>query len=104
MIETADRSALFERLSPAGGVRIGGIDLSLALSSETVATIRAAILTYQIVVFPRQSLTREQQFAFAANLGTVEAHGGERGDTKRRDVAHVLSNLDADSNPTIRLS
>ena len=104
MVETADRSALFEPLSPAGGVRIAGIDLSLALSPETVATIRAAILAHHIVVFPRQSLTREQQFAFAANLGTVEAHGGERGETKRRDVAHVLSNLDADGNPTIRLS
>jgi taurine dioxygenase len=103
-METADRSLLFERLSPAGGIRIAGLDLSLPQPSETAERIRAAILAHHIVVFPRQSLTREQQFAFACNFGEVEAHGGDHGETKRRDVAHVLSNLDADGNPTIRMS
>ena len=95
--------AAIERLSPAGGLT-AGLDLSRPLSSGLVGTIRAAILAHHIVVFPGQSLTREQQFAFAANFGAVEAHGGERGETKRRDVAHVISNLDADGNPTIRIS
>ena len=49
-------------------------------------------------------MTREQQFAFASNFGEVEAHGGDHGKTKRRDVAHVLSNLDPGGNPTIRMS
>src|SRR5690349_11622318 len=103
-MEAADGFPSLERLSPAGGVRIAGIDLSLPLSSEIVGTIRAAILAHHIVVFPRQSLTRERQFAFAANFGEVEAHGGDRGETKRREVAHVLSNLDAAGTPIIRTS
>jgi alpha-ketoglutarate-dependent taurine dioxygenase len=100
----AGESPFFEPLSPAGGVRLTGIDLSLPLSTDSVETIRAAILAHHIVVFPGQPLTREQQFAFAANFGVVEAHGSERGEKKRRDVAHVMSNLDAGGNPTIRVS
>ena len=69
---------LSNRLSPAGGLEIAALDLSRPLSSDLVGTIRAAILAHHIVVFPRQSLTRERQFAFAANFGAVEAHGGER--------------------------
>ena len=83
---------------------IAGLDLSRPLSSDLVGTIRAAILAHHIVVFPDQSLTREQQFAFAGTFGAVEAHGGDRGEKKRRDVAHVMSNLDVSGNPAIRMS
>jgi alpha-ketoglutarate-dependent 2,4-dichlorophenoxyacetate dioxygenase len=99
-----DGSSCFERLWPATGVRIARLDLSPPFALAIVDTIRAAILTHHVVVFPDQSLTREQQAAFAANFGRVEAHGGERGEKKRVDVAHVLSNVDADGAPTIRLS
>ena len=37
---------------------------------------RAALLEHHVVVFPGQTLTREQQYAFTAQLGEVEAHGG----------------------------
>src|SRR5207244_5446287 len=57
-----------------------------------------------IVVFPDQSLSREQQFLFAANFGEVEVHGAHRGEAKRYGVAHVLSNLDANGNPSFRFS
>jgi len=89
-------------LSPAAG--LAGLDLSRPQSSDLVGTIRAAILAHHIVVFPDQSLTREQQFAFAGTFGAVEAHGGEHGEKKRRDVAHVMSNLDVSGNPAIRIS
>jgi alpha-ketoglutarate-dependent taurine dioxygenase len=100
----ADGSPFLDLLSSAGGIRIAPLDLSRPLSPDIIETIRAAVLAHQIVVFPRQSLTREQQFAFAANFGEVEAHGGEHGGRKRRDVAHVISNLDADGNPVVRIS
>ena len=95
---------LSNRLSPAGGLEIAALDLSRPLSSDLVGTIRTAILAHHIVVFPRQSLTRERQFEFAANFGAVEAHGGERREAKRRRVAHVMSNFDTAGNPTIRIS
>jgi len=92
------------RLSPAGGVRIAGIDLSLPLSPSDSDAIVAAFLAHHVVVFPAQSVTREQQFLFAANFGEVEVHGAHRGETKRYGVAHVMSNLGADGKPTFRIS
>ncbi|MGE3944908.1 MAG: TauD/TfdA dioxygenase family protein [Alphaproteobacteria bacterium] len=80
---------LGERLSPAGGISIAGIDLTRPLPPEARDTIIAAILEHHIAIFPGQSLSREQQFAFAANFGEVERHGTG----KRHGVAHVMSNL-----------
>src|SRR5260370_21463662 len=93
-------------LSSAAGVRFTGVDLSTPLSPETRDAIGAAFLAHHVVVFPEQSLTREQQFAFAANFGEVETHGSHRpgAESKRYEVAHVMSNLGADGNPTARLS
>ena len=93
-----------QRLSPAGGVRLTGIDLAQPLSSEAKDVIDVAFLAHHVVVFPGQALTREQQFAFAANFGEVEVHGAHRGESKRYAVAHVMSNLSTDGRPTIRHS
>jgi alpha-ketoglutarate-dependent 2,4-dichlorophenoxyacetate dioxygenase len=97
-----ERLPCARRLSPAS--RIEGIDLARPLSPELKQAILAAFLTHHVVVFPGQSLTREQQFAFAANFGEVEAHGAHRGENKRYGVAHVMSNLGADGKPTLRVS
>jgi taurine dioxygenase len=91
-------------LSPSGGVQLTGIDLARPLSPDDKAAIGAAFIAHHIVVFPQQALTREQQFAFAANFGEVEAHGAHRPGSKRYGVAHVLSNLDDNGRPTFRLS
>jgi len=99
-----ERCTSSQRLSPAGGVRIGGIDLAQPLSPTVKDTIVEAFLAHHIVVFPKQLLGREQQFAFAANFGEVEVHGAHRGESKRYDVAHVMSNLDIDGNPVVRIS
>ena len=98
------RFSALQRLSPAGGVRITGVDLSRPLSPQVKNGIVEAFLAHHVVVFPEQSLTREQQFAFAANFGEVEVHGAHRGEAKRYGVAHVMSNLDPDGKPTIRIS
>jgi alpha-ketoglutarate-dependent taurine dioxygenase len=102
------RSCALRRLSPAGGVRLDAFELSLPLTPATKGAIAAAFLAHHVVVFPDQSLTREQQFAFAANFGEVEAHGahrpGDQAGGKRYAVAHVMSNLGADGNPTVGYS
>jgi taurine dioxygenase len=100
----SDRIASGPRLSPAGGTELTGFDLSAPLSPAGRAHILDAFAAHHIVVFSQQSLSRAQQFAFAANFGEVEAHGAHRGETKRQDVAHVLSNLDASGQPVIRYS
>jgi alpha-ketoglutarate-dependent taurine dioxygenase len=97
-------AAASARLSPAGCVAITGVNLPQPLSPEQRDAIVAALLAHHVVVFPDQSLTREQQFAFAANFGEVEVHGAHRGELKRYGVAHVMSNLDADGKPAFRIS
>ena len=101
---SGERYTSSQRLSPAGGVRINGVDLAQPLSPAVKDAIVAAFLAHHIVVFPKQLLSRERQFAFAANFGEVEVHGAHRGESKRYDVAHVMSNLDIDGNPVVRIS
>jgi alpha-ketoglutarate-dependent taurine dioxygenase len=93
-----------QRLSAAAGARLDGIDLSRPLSSDLKSAIFDAFLEHHVLVFPEQSLTREQQFAFAANFGDVEHHGAHRGENKRYAVAHVMSNLGSDGKPILRTS
>jgi alpha-ketoglutarate-dependent taurine dioxygenase len=90
-------------LSLAGGAKITGVDLSRPLGDEARHRIRAALLQHQFLVFPGQTLTREQQYRFTAGFGEVEHHGGGR-PGKRQDVAHVTANLDADGNPSDRFA
>lgn len=101
---TRSSLAVGERLSPAGGVEIVGIDLARPLTRAAKAVIDAAFLAHHVAVFPEQALSREAQFAFAAHFGEVEVHGAHRGEAKRYGVAHVLSNLDEHGRPTLRLS
>lgn len=98
-----DRRVIGERLSDAGGARIAGIDLSRPLTEATRARIYAALLEHQFLVFPDQTLTREAQYAFTAQFGEVEQHGGGR-PGKRQDIAHVTANLDANGNPSDRFA
>jgi alpha-ketoglutarate-dependent taurine dioxygenase len=90
------------RLSPAGGVAIDGVDLSQPLTRAEVNLIRTAFLHHHVVVFRGQALSREQQFAFAANFGEVEHGAVHKDKAKRYGVAHVISNLDGDGKPVDR--
>lgn len=91
-------------LSAAGGTTIAGIDLSQPLAPDVRRQIRTALLDHHVLVFPDQRLTREQQFAFAAEFGEVERHRPRCAEEKRHGVAHVISNLDANGNPVARTS
>ena len=91
-------------LSPAGGVAIDGVDLSRPLPRATKDLIQAASLAHHIVVFHDQSLSREQQFQFAAAFGDVERSAAASSQTKRHGVAHILSNIDQDGRPVDRSS
>jgi alpha-ketoglutarate-dependent taurine dioxygenase len=91
-------------LGPACGVAISGADLAQPLTPEFKKAVVSALLAHRVVVFPGQHLTREQQFAFTAEFGEVEAHRSKTGEFKRQGVAHVMSNLDAQGNPVARFS
>jgi alpha-ketoglutarate-dependent taurine dioxygenase len=92
------------RLSPAGGVAIAGLDLAQPLAPAARERVYAALCAHHVVVFPGQALSREQQYAFTAQFGEVERHGGHRPGPKRREVAHVTANLDEDGQPSDRFA
>ena len=89
-------------LSAAGGVTISEIDLAQPLPPAPKLRILEAFRDHHVVVFPGQALTREQQYAFARNFGEVEPSG--QPGSKRREVAHLITNLDKDGNPVDRSS
>ena len=62
---TTKTPSIGPRLSPAGGVVIGGIDLSQPITQNEIALILDAFREHHIVVFREQVLSREQQFAFS---------------------------------------
>jgi len=88
--------------SAAAGVTIAGIDLARPLSPQLKDLVRRAFLEHHVVVFPDQALTREQQYALAANFGEVEPHIGRASQNKRHAIAHVISNLDGNGRPADR--
>src|SRR5262249_39573974 len=94
--------AVGSRLSAAGGGTFTGIDLAQPLQPASKAQILQAFRDHHVVVFPGQALTREQQYAFARNFGEVEPSG--QPGSKRREVAHLITNLDKDGNPVDRSS
>ncbi len=94
--------AVGPRLSAAGGVAISGIDLAQPLPPVPKEQILQALRDHHVVIFPGQALTREQQYAFARSFGEVEPSG--QPGSKRREVAHVISNLDKDGKPIDRSS
>jgi len=62
-------------LSPTIGAEIWDIDLSKPLAPPVVAAVREALNTHHVIFFRDQSLTPEQQAAFARQFGVVtEAH------------------------------
>jgi alpha-ketoglutarate-dependent taurine dioxygenase len=89
-------------LSAAGGVSITGIDLAEPLLPAPRDGILEAFRDHHVVVFPGQTLSREQQYDFARNFGEIEPSG--QPGSKRHAVAHVISNLDKDGNPVDRSS
>ena len=86
-------------MSPAAGVVVDGIDVSLPISPLVKERLLDAFRRHHVLVFRNQTLNREQQFLFIANFGEVER---SRAANKRYGVAHVISNLGGDGKPVDR--
>ena len=62
------------KVAGALGAEIGGVDLSAALDDATIAAIRAAFVEHQVIFFPDQTLTPDQQLAFGRRFGPLNIH------------------------------
>lgn len=75
MAQPATTTTLQTRpLHPAIGVEVQGLDLSQPLSDALIEEIKALWLKHFVLLFPRQSLTEEQQIAFTRRFGKLEVY------------------------------
>ena len=65
-----------EPLAPALGAEVRDVDLSVALSDETVAAIRAAWLDHQVLAFRGQKLSDAALVAFSRRWGELDTVPG----------------------------
>lgn len=59
-------------VTPDFVAEIGDVDLSRPLPDDDFAAIQQAFWKYAVLVFPQQTLTQEQQLAFAGRFGPIE--------------------------------
>lgn len=63
-----------ERLTPAIGAEVTGLDLAHPIPGETLAELRAVWLQRKVLVFPGQKLSPDAQLAFARQFGDVDKY------------------------------
>lgn len=81
------------------GARITGVDLSKTLDDDTFAQVSKAFFDNEVVVFPGQKLTPEQQIAFTRRFGTLEHHVRKEARLADHPEIFILSNkVDAHGN------
>jgi taurine dioxygenase len=61
-------------LSPIIGAEIEGVDLAKPLTPQLKEELNEALLEWKVIFFRDQTITSEQQIAFARNFGELEVH------------------------------
>jgi alpha-ketoglutarate-dependent sulfate ester dioxygenase len=61
-------------LQPSLGAEIGGIQLSGPLDPAAREALWAALLTYKVLFFRDQEMSREEHIALGAQFGELEVH------------------------------
>jgi alpha-ketoglutarate-dependent 2,4-dichlorophenoxyacetate dioxygenase len=96
------------QLHPVFVGEVSGVDISKPLLPEEVAAIEAGMDQYAVLVFHDQTLSDEQQMAFARNFGALEnARGGnvtKPGEHRLAAGMNDVSNLGKNGQPLARES
>ena len=83
------------------GARITGVDLSQPLDDATFAQVSKAFFDNEVVVFPQQKLTPEQQIAFTRRFGVLEHHVRKEARLADHPEIFILSNILDDNGKAI---
>lgn len=78
-----------ERLTPAIGAEIGGIDLGASDIADHIPALRAALLSYGVIFFRDQHLTAEQHIALARHFGELEIHPATPKDQENPEILRI---------------
>jgi alpha-ketoglutarate-dependent taurine dioxygenase len=84
------RTISTRRIAGALGAEIAGVDLSQDLSDTVLAEIRAALLDHQVIVFRDQTLTPDQQLAFARRWGEIHLHPFMQGMPDYPEILEII--------------
>ncbi|MDP3852804.1 TauD/TfdA family dioxygenase [Phenylobacterium sp.] len=78
------------KIAGALGAELTGVDLSKDLSDATIAQIRKAFVTYQVIFFRDQTLTPEQQLSFGRRFGPLNIHPYVAGMDAHPEVMEIV--------------
>lgn len=78
------------KIAGALGAEISGVDLSQDLSDATIAEIRQAFVTHQVIFFRDQALTPERQLAFGRRFGPLNIHPYVAGMDAHPEVMEIV--------------
>jgi len=78
------------RIAGSLGAEIEGVDLSKDLPDEVMTEIRAALLDNLVICFRNQSITPEQQLAFAHRWGDIHLHPFMEGMADHPEILAVI--------------
>ena len=67
-------SISIQKVAPAVGAVVKGIDLSVPIPPDTLNVIEQAIAEHGVLVFRDQHLTPAQHVAFSRRFGSLETH------------------------------
>lgn len=78
------------KIAGALGAELSGVDLSQDLSDATIAEIRQAFVTHQVIFFRDQALTPERQLAFGRRFGPLNIHPYVAGMDAHPEVMEIV--------------
>ncbi|MEM7253380.1 MAG: TauD/TfdA family dioxygenase [Pseudomonadota bacterium] len=104
-LDTDHRTKPFgiRKLTDHMAAEIQGLDLCEPLSDQTKRAVYQAFLDHQILVFRDQRLNKAQQVRFTEQFGTLERHVASNQGADDFPMVHVVSNVDANGEPTGKL-
>ena len=74
MSETSYQTITVDRLSPAVGAEIGGVDIAAGVSEAQFAEIRRAFIDNGVIFLRDQDITPDQHIAFAERWGEINVN------------------------------
>jgi taurine dioxygenase len=81
------------------GARINGMDLAEPLDENSVETLQRALLDFQVLVFPEQTLSDDQHADFAQHWGKLQVHVLNQYVQEGRPEIFIITNLGKDGKP-----
>lgn len=82
------------------GAEIKGVNLGAPLDDDTIDTLKAAFLTYQLLLFRGQTVSRAAQVRFTGYFGDLELPINREYWGADFPELHTVCNLDENGNPT----